>query len=234
MNSENKVQVCKLGKIPYLEVLNLQNHLHERKVKGEILDTLLLLEHLHVITIGKSGNEKNILFPKKLLNQKGIEVVHIKRGGDVTYHGPGQIVGYPLFNILNHGKGVKDFVTKVEEVFIHLLHKYYSIEAHRDSQYTGVWVGNEKITAMGFEIRKYVSMHGFAFNVNTDLSQFRWINPCGIIGKGVTSLAKLTGNEMNMNQVYKQVINSFEQVFQHQFDPITKEEIYMIAGCIQS
>ena len=213
MRSENKVQYCLLGNVPYLEALSLQTNLHQKKVENNIPDTLLLLEHPPVITIGKSGKEQNILFPDSLLAQNGIDLVRINRGGDVTYHGPGQMVGYPIFNILHFGKGVRDFVTLVEEVFIVLLKKYYQIEASRNPQYTGVWVGEEKITAMGFEIRKYVSMHGFAFNVNTDLSQFRWINPCGIIGKGVTSLAKLTGRTLDMDTVYNQVIESFQAVF---------------------
>jgi lipoyl(octanoyl) transferase len=234
MNSKMKVMVSYLGQVPYLQALDLQNELHQKRVNGEIPDVLLLLEHPSVITIGKSGNEQNILFPEKLLSQKGVEVVHIKRGGDVTYHGPGQIVGYPIFHILNYGKGVRDFVTNVEEAFIQLLATYYHLEARRDSQYTGVWVGNEKITAMGFEIRKYVSMHGFAFNVSTDLSYFTLINPCGIIGKGVTSLAKLTGSKMDMATVLNQVKKSFEAVFQLSFEEISKEEVYHLAGVRES
>lgn len=218
MNSEKKVSVKILGTCPYLQVLELQNTLHQKRVIDEISDTLLLLDHPHVITIGKSGKEQNILFPEALLAQKGIEVVHIKRGGDVTYHGPGQLVGYPIFNILGYGKGVREFVNQVEEVFIRLLANYYQIEARRDKEYTGVWVRDEKITAMGFEIRKYVSMHGFAFNINTDLTQFRWINPCGIIGKGVTSLSKLMGKTMIWDLVVDQVIDSFQEVFQVPFE----------------
>ena len=206
-----------MGRVPYRDALAIQNNLHQKRVQEEIPDILLLVEHPSVLTIGRSGNEQNILYPEALLAQNGIEVVHIKRGGDVTYHGPGQMIGYPIFNILSYGKGVRDFVTRVEEVFIHLLSQYYQIQARRDSKYTGVWVGDEKITAMGFEIRKYVSMHGFAFNVNTDLSQFRWINPCGIIGKGVTSLSKLTGEAMNMELVLEQVVESFQDVFHQPF-----------------
>jgi lipoyl(octanoyl) transferase len=213
MKAKNKVLLGELGSVPYLTALDLQNRLHQKRVNNEIADILLLVEHPPVITIGKSGDEKNILFSEELLHQRGIQVVHIKRGGDVTYHGPGQVVGYPIFHILNHGKGVRDFVTGVEEVFIHLLREYYQIEARRDKQYTGVWVGDEKVVAMGFEVRKFVSMHGFAFNVTTDLTQFRWINPCGIIGKGVTSLAKLMGYEPNMVQVFDQIRVSMEHVY---------------------
>jgi lipoyl(octanoyl) transferase len=233
MNNKKKVLVSHLGQIPYQQALILQNQLHQKRVNGEIPDILLLLEHPSVITIGKSGNEQNILFSDTILKQNGIEVVHIKRGGDVTYHGPGQMVGYPIFNILDHGKGVRDFVTQVEEVFIYLLAEYYQITARRDQQYTGVWVGNEKITAMGFEMRRYVSMHGFAFNINTDLSEFRWINPCGIIGKGVTSLAKLCDSSIDIDNVMEQVVKSFEHIFQTNVEMIKKEEIDRMAGPLQ-
>jgi lipoyl(octanoyl) transferase len=220
MNSRKRVLVSRMGRVPYLQALHLQSQLHQKRVVGEIPDVLVLLEHPHVITIGKSGKEQNILFPESLLIEKGIELVHINRGGDVTYHGPGQVVGYPIFNILGYGKGVRDFVTLVEEVFINLLGTHFGIKARRDSIYTGVWVEDEKVTAMGFEIRKYVSMHGFAFNVNTDLTKFRLINPCGIIGKGVASLAKLLGKDCDIDEIVRLVIQSFELIFD-----ITTEEI---------
>jgi lipoyl(octanoyl) transferase len=227
MKAKNKVLLGELGSVPYLTALDLQNRLHQKRVNNEIADILLLVEHPPVITIGKSGDEKNILFSEELLHQRGIQVVHIKRGGDVTYHGPGQVVGYPIFHILNHGKGVRDFVTGVEEVFIHLLREYYQIEARRDKQYTGVWVGDEKVV-----VRKFVSMHGFAFNVTTDLTQFRWINPCGIIGKGVTSLAKLIGYEPNMVQVFDQIRVSMEHVFNIRMEDTSKEIVFKLAETI--
>ena len=234
MDNEKKISVVFLGKVPYKIALELQQILHQKRVAGEIPDILLLLEHPSVITIGKSGKEQNILYPEEILKQNGIEVVHINRGGDVTYHGPGQIVGYPIFHILSYGKGVKDFVTRVEEVFIRLLSKFYQIQARRDEKYTGVWVQDSKITAMGFEIRKYVSMHGFAFNVNTDLTQFRWINPCGIIGKGVTSLAKLTGKPLVNDIVLQQINDSFQDVFSVEIVDMPSKQVFAIAGLSRS
>lgn len=227
---KDMIWLCQLGEVPYSKALDIQIALHQKRVLGLIPDILLLLEHPPVITIGKSGKEQNILFSDDLLEEKGISVSRVNRGGDVTYHGPGQLVGYPIFHILNYGKGVRDFVTKVEEVFIHLFHSYYQILARRDDLYTGVWVEDAKVTAMGFEIRKYISMHGFAFNVNTDLSAFRWINPCGIIGKGVTSLAQLTTREQDMQVVMKQVIESFKQVFSVQMKEMQPTLIFELAG----
>jgi len=227
------VYTVNLGLVPYTRALELQQILHQKRVAGDIPDVLLLLEHPPVITVGKSGKDQNILFPEVVLQQNGITVEHINRGGDVTFHGPGQLVGYPIFHILSHSKGVKDFVFRMEEVFIHLLAKYYQIQSRRDVAYTGVWVDDSKITAMGFEIRKYVSMHGFAFNVTTDLTQFRWINPCGIIGKGVTSLAKLTGKPLSMNTVIDEVTASFQTVFSVEMKIIPPAQLFSMVGIKQ-
>ena len=227
------VYTVNLGLVPYPRALEIQQILHQKRVAGDIPDVLLLLEHPPVITVGKSGKDQNILFPEVVLQQNGITVEHINRGGDVTFHGPGQLVGYPIFHILSHSKGVKDFVFRMEEVFIHLLAKYYQIQSRRDVAYTGVWVDDSKITAMGFEIRKYVSMHGFAFNVTTDLTQFRWINPCGIIGKGVTSLAKLTGKPLSMNTVIDEVTASFQTVFSVEMKIIPPAQLFSMVGIKQ-
>jgi len=233
MDREKMVYTVNLGLVPYTRALELQQILHQKRVAGDIPDVLLLLEHPPVITVGKSGKDQNILFPEVVLQQNGITVEHINRGGDVTFHGPGQLVGYPIFHILSHSKGVKDFVFRMEEVFIHLLAKYYQIQSRRDVAYTGVWVDDSKITAMGFEIRKYVSMHGFAFNVTTDLTQFRWINPCGIIGKGVTSLAKLTGKPLSMNTVIDEVTASFQTVFSVEMKIIPPAQLFSMVGIKQ-
>lgn len=230
MDSEKKINAVFLGNVPYRKALELQQILHQKRVAGDVPDILLLLEHPSVITVGKSGKVQNILYPEEMLKQKGIDVVHINRGGDVTYHGPGQIVGYPIFHILSHGKGVKDFVTLIEEVFIDLLMSYYQIKARRDEKYTGVWVDDSKMTALGFEIRKFVSMHGFAFNVNTDLTQFQWINPCGIIGKGVTSLAKITGSMIPIDSILSQIKDSFQKIFSAEIVTITSDQVFSLAG----
>lgn len=207
-----------LGKeVPYTKAFELQQDLLKMRTAGIIEDTFLLLEHKKVITIGNSGNTKNILVPRKYLEEKGFQVEHINRGGDVTYHGPGQLVGYFIFDIHNYGKGVKDFFFLLEEIFVHLMKESYGVEAHREKEYPGVWVGEEKLTALGCAIKRGISMHGFGYNVNTDLEDFNVITPCGIIGKGVTSLSKIKGEEQDIESAKKNLIKAIEEVFKITF-----------------
>lgn len=207
-----------LGKeVPYTKAFELQQDLLKMRTAGIIEDTFLLLEHKKVITIGNSGNTKNILVPRKYLEEKGFQVEHINRGGDVTYHGPGQLVGYFIFDIHNYGKGVKDFFFLLEEIFVHLMKESYGVEAHREKEYPGVWVGEEKLTALGCAIKRGISMHGFGYNVNTDLEDFNVITPCGIIGKGVTSLSKIKSEEQDIESAKKNLIKAIEEVFKITF-----------------
>lgn len=207
-----------LGKeVPYTKAFELQQDLLKMRTAGIIEDTFLLLEHKKVITIGNSGNTNNILVPRKYLEEKGFQVEHINRGGDVTYHGPGQLVGYFIFDIHNYGKGVKDFFFLLEEIFVHLMRESYGVEAHREKEYPGVWVGEEKLTALGCAIKRGISMHGFGYNVNTDLEDFNVITPCGIIGKGVTSLSKIKGERQDMEAAKKNLIKAIEEVFKISF-----------------
>ncbi|MDI3547645.1 MAG: lipoyl(octanoyl) transferase [Halanaerobiales bacterium] len=207
------LQVVLAGLIDYQEALKIQKRLLQLRQAGKIQDILLLLEHPPVITLGKRGKDTNILMPEDLLKSKGIKIYRIDRGGDVTYHGPGQIVGYPIMDLKNHGKDIRKFVRNIEEVFIRLLKEEYNITAGRDPEHIGVWVGEEKITAIGLSIKRWVSMHGFAFNVNTNLDHFNLINPCGIIDKGVTSLEKIVGHPLNMDKVIDQVIKYISRIF---------------------
>ncbi|MDD3655981.1 MAG: lipoyl(octanoyl) transferase LipB [Atribacterota bacterium] len=213
LSGEKKIKIVDLGLIDYEEALLIQERLLKLRQEDRIDDTLLLLEHEPVITIGKRGNSSNILAPKEFLAEQGVKVCSIGRGGDVTYHGPGQIVGYPIMRFLNHVPGIKELVRALEEVFIQLLNKYYQIAAGPIPEYPGVWVGNDKITAIGLSIHSGVTMHGFAFNVNTDLTAFQWILSCGITGKGVTSIKKLTDKKQDIAIVKKQVIQCFGEVF---------------------
>ena len=222
---KNVVSLVDLGiEVPYEEAFELQKSLVALRGEGKIKDTLLLLEHKKVITIGNSGNPENILLPVRYLQERGFDVVKVNRGGDVTSHGPGQIVGYLIFDIYNYGTGVKDFFFKLEEIFVHLLRKWYGIEAHREKEYPGVWVGDEKITALGCAIKRGISMHGFGFNVNTDLEDFNAITPCGIIGRGVTSLEKLTGRKQDLDQVKKNLAQAIAEVFEIEYVPEIKEK----------
>lgn len=208
------INICRLGDMAYAKALEIQEKLFDWRVQGKIKDTLLLVEHPPVLTIGKNGQEANVLVPEEVLQANGVNIYKVNRGGDVTYHGPGQIVGYPVFDLNGHGKDSKQFMWNLEEVTIALLKAEYGIEAHRgEKKYTGVWVGNEKITAVGIAVRKWVSMHGFAFNVNTNLEHFKWIVPCGITDKGVTSLQKLTGEKQDFEKVNSLVIRYFCEIF---------------------
>lgn len=218
-----KLNVVKLGTIEYQSALELQFRLLRLRQQDVIEDTLLLLEHPPVITVGTTGKEANILADAEFLCSRGVTIYHINRGGDVTYHGPGQLVGYPIINLKNHGKDVKDYFRKLGDTFIHLLKEEYDINATRYPEYPGVWVGNEKITALGCAVKHWITMHGFAFNVNTDLEHFKWINPCGIKDKGVTSLQKILGSPQDMEMMMQQVVKHFSALYNLEPEMISPE-----------
>lgn len=198
----------------YMQAFEMQKQLLEKRQSGGEEDTLLIVEHDPVITSGIRGNPENITVDEKTLKDAGISVYSTDRGGDVTYHGPGQIVGYPVIDLKKNSLGVKEYIYRLEEVFISLLEKEYGIKAEREEgKYTGVWVGNTKITAIGVAIRKWVTMHGFAFNVNTNMDHFRFINPCGLSDRGVTSLEILTGEKQDMEKLKKLTAKYFCETF---------------------
>ncbi len=208
------INVLKLGRVDYGEALGLQERLFLLRQQGKTSDTLILLEHPPVITLGRRGNRENILVPEESLNARGVKVYEVSRGGDVTYHGPGQLVGYPIMDLTGYGRDIKQFIWNIEEVFIRLLAECYGIEARREEgRYAGVWVGDEKITAIGVAVKKWVTMHGFAFNVNTSLEHFNWINPCGLTDRGVTSLEKILGQKLDMESIKDQLVEYFCMVF---------------------
>jgi len=208
-----KLNVIKTGNIHYKKAYNMQLELLEKRNNNEINDTLLLVEHPPVFTIGTSGTSDNITVSKEFLKSSGIEVFETNRGGDITYHGPGQIVGYPILNLKEHKKDLHWLLRSYEEVFIRLLKKEYDINAKRVKGLTGVWVGNEKITAIGVGVRHWITYHGFAFNINPNLDHFSYIIPCGILDKGVSSLKKILGYEVNQNEAIPKVIKYFAEVF---------------------
>ncbi|TVR88227.1 MAG: lipoyl(octanoyl) transferase LipB [Spirochaetaceae bacterium] len=207
------LQLLKPGRLPYDEGLALQEKLIQDRIDERITDTLVLLEHPPVITLGRSGAETDIVAAPAALEQNGVTVHRIGRGGEATYHGPGQLVGYPIIHLYERARDIRRFVFKLEEVFVRLLSEEYGIAATRDDEHRGVWVENEKVTAVGIAIRNRVTMHGFAFNVNTDLSHFSWIIPCGIRDRGQTSLAKLLGHELDSGVVEGLVERYFREVF---------------------
>jgi lipoyl(octanoyl) transferase len=208
-----KLDVIKTGNIDYQTAYNLQLDLLEKRKNNEINDTLLLVEHPPVFTIGTSGTSDNITVSKDFLQNSGIEVFETNRGGDITYHGPGQIVGYPILSLKEHKKDLHWLLRSYEEVFIRLLKKEYDIAAERIKGLTGVWVGDEKITAIGVGVRHWITYHGFAFNVNPNLNHFSYIIPCGIQDKGVTSLTKILGYEVEEKEVTENLIKYFAEVF---------------------
>lgn len=221
-----ELKLLDLGRCDYQRALELQYKLVEKRQKSEIPDILLLVEHPPVITLGNQAQESNVVVSEEYLKQQGVGLYQTNRGGDVTYHGYGQIVGYPIVDIKSNKLGIRAFVRKLEEVFIHLLNQELQIAAHRDPVHTGVWVGNEKIVAIGLAVKRGVTMHGFAFNVNTDLSHFNMIVPCGINDKGVTSIERIMGRAYDFDAMKQRVTHCFQEVYGYQFiAPIAIEEI---------
>ncbi len=227
MNKE--VKSIKLGSIDYKEAWDYQEELFTRIVgikennrKSETKNTtpnyLIYCEHPHVYTIGKSGKMDNLLISDDFLRSKGADLYRINRGGDITYHGPGQIVGYPILDLDNFNLSIKSYINNIEEVIIRVL-RLYDIEGSRSDGATGVWldpfdpVKARKICAIGVRTSHWVSMHGFALNVNTDLNYFNFIVPCGIQGKSVTSFKNELGKEIDIEKLHKQLNVEFEQVF---------------------
>ena len=207
-----ELEVLNLGKMDYGKALDIQQNIFAARQEGKLPDTLILVEHFPVITLGRRGNE-NIFAPEQGLKKPG-KGIRGEQGGDVTYHGPGQLVGYPIVDLNNHGKDIRQFVWNIEEVFIRLLLDEFGSKARRDEgTYTGVWVGNNKITAIGIAVKRWVTMHGFAFNINTNLGHFKWINPCGLSDRGVTSLEELLGARQDFRRVTSLVIRYFSRIF---------------------
>lgn len=219
-----RLTVVPLGVVDYQTALKLQFEILKLRQEEVIEDVLLLLEHPPVITVGLAGKYDNILVNEEVLKQYGISVHHINRGGDVTYHGPGQIVGYPILNLNYHRKDIKDYFWRLEETFIRLLDEEYNLTAERNPKYPGVWVGDNKITALGCAVKRWVTMHGFAFNVNTNLKDYKWINPCGITDKGVTSLEVLKGFSQDMELVRQYVVKHFSAMFNLEPEIVEKEQ----------
>jgi lipoyl(octanoyl) transferase len=212
------MDVRQLGLVDYPAALQLQRELVEQRKRGEIGDQLLLLEHPHVITLGaKTRNDRShILESDESLSAQGVAVFETGRGGDVTYHGPGQLVGYPILDLKPDRCDVHRYVRDLEEVLIQAVAEF-DITAHRIDGLTGIWVGDggreAKLAAIGVRISRWVTSHGFALNVNTDLSRFGLIVPCGITDKGVTSMAQLLGRSVAMDEVSDVIATSFATVF---------------------
>ena len=207
------IQYLYLGRVDYDEGLRLQAEMAGLVARGRAQNVLLLLEHPRVLTLGRNANRANILASDEQLARRGVTVHEINRGGDVTYHGPGQLVGYPILDLAKHRRDIAWYMRSLEEVLLEVAVDY-GIQAERLAGAPGVWVGNDKLAAMGVHISRWVTSHGFAFNVNTDLRYFDWIVPCGLRDKGVTSLQKLLGRPVEMEEVAGRVVRHFGRVFE--------------------
>jgi lipoyl(octanoyl) transferase len=213
-----------LGLMDYQQTWEFQKELHSNvlqsktdKKENDGKNYLLFCEHPHVYTLGKSGSENNLLINQLQLQAKNATFIKTDRGGDITYHGPGQIVGYPILDLESLGIGVKEYVHRIEETIIETL-KEYSILSERLEGATGVWLESKtkkarKICAIGVKVSRAITMHGFAFNVNTDLNYFNFINPCGFTDKSVTSLERELGNKQDIEEVKTRLKKNFEIVF---------------------
>jgi lipoyl(octanoyl) transferase len=209
------VDVKRLGLIGYQQALDLQRDLVEQRKRGDIPDLLLLLEHPDVITLGVKtrSDRSHVLETEEALSEKGVQLFESGRGGDVTYHGPGQLVGYPILDLKPDRCDVHRYVRDLEDVLIQTV-AAFGISAGRIEGLTGIWVGQEKIAAIGVRISRWVTSHGFALNVSTDLSRFGLIVPCGITDKGVTSMQQLLGRRVPMVEVADAAERAFRAVFE--------------------
>lgn len=220
-----------LGVIDYKDAWDLQKKLFNSRYQKEIDDTLLLLEHPHTYTLGKTADRKNLIAEDKFLDQNKISVYDIDRGGDITYHGPGQIVGYPIIDLTGWQEDTHKYLRALEEIIINTCAEY-NITAGRNKEYTGVWVGDKKIAAIGIKVTRWITMHGFAFNVNTDLSLFDGIIPCGIKGKKVTSIQNELSRTIDVNEVKSIILKKFTEVFEYSPVEIKEPDEFLISETI--
>ena len=213
-----------LGLTNYSPVWQLQKQVNLYKQRNKCTDLLITNEHNHVYTLGKAGDRNHLLVNSSFLKEQGISYYEIDRGGDLTYHGPGQLVCYPIFDLNNYYLDAHRFLRDLEEVIVRTL-KHYRIVSHKDEEFTGVWIRDEKICAIGIKIARWVTMHGLAFNVNNDLTYFDRIIPCGIFHKGVTSLKNVLGKEIDIKQLKNVVLEKFGEVFGVKIENITNEKL---------
>ena len=213
MTTESRVTVLDLGLVPYVAAWNLQKELAAARAGREIGDTLLLLQHPHTYTLGTRGKREHLLVPEEQLRAQGVEVLDVDRGGDITYHGPGQLVGYPILKLKDAGLGVVRYIRLLEEILVRVASDY-GLAAGRQRGYTGVWVGDRKLAAIGTKVDTLgITCHGFALNVSTDLRYFDNIVPCGIRDKGVCSLESLLQCPVEMSEVIERTAQAFEDVW---------------------
>lgn len=212
MSSESGCLAGYLAVVPYDLALRLQKALLSARAEGLIPDVLLLLQHPPAFTLGRFKGEEDIIVPREILIRDGIDVFHTNRGGSVTYHGPGQLIAYPVLNLKEKSLGVRRYIWTLEEVIIRLLHTI-DIQGHRVADHHGVWVGSKKICSVGVNVSRHISTHGFALNVSNDLHYFRYIRPCGLTSEVMTSVSELSGHSVEVGTVVSDAIHCFSEVF---------------------
>jgi lipoyl(octanoyl) transferase len=212
--ADRELWTVPLGRMPYAEALELQRQIARDRISGAIpQDILLLMEHPPVVTLGRASKEKNLIASPEFLQSKGVELFEVERGGDVTFHGPGQLVGYPIIDLKRHREDLHWYLRKIEEALINTLADF-AIPGERNTAYTGVWTRGRKIASIGVHAREWVTWHGFALNVTTDLSYFDLIVPCGINGVVMTSIARELGLEqVSIQDVRDRVSAKFAEAF---------------------
>jgi lipoyl(octanoyl) transferase len=216
--------VLEIERISYNDAFELQRKLVSARSNNEIEDTLILLEHNPVFTVPSTQTLNNILVPTEILSQQGIEVCRTDRGGDVTYHGPGQIVGYSIMDLKEQGRDLHRYIRNVEQLLIDTLEDY-GIDAGRDPKHPGVWSGNKKVAAIGIAVKNgWITMHGFALNVSPDMNHFTMIVPCGITDKGVTSMAALLGEPVGRAALQEKLIVHYAKIFHRVTHLVTDAE----------
>jgi lipoyl(octanoyl) transferase len=215
-----------LGLIAYAPACELQHRAVEARKAGAIPDVLFLCEHPPVITLGRNGKLENLRATDRVLRQMNVEFHPTDRGGDITYHGPGQIVGYPILDLTGHRRDVRWYVDRLEETMIRATNDF-GIEAHRAEGLHGIWIdtpaGAEKLAALGVHLSRWVTSHGFAYNVSTDLRYFDLIVPCGIADKRATSLERALGGNVNQVEAASAIVRHFGEVFERKMTPVSRE-----------
>ncbi|MFH0839746.1 MAG: lipoyl(octanoyl) transferase LipB [Candidatus Omnitrophota bacterium] len=212
MLTMDPLAVIDAGVMPYGDTLALQKEILAQKKCGRAEDYLILVEHPNIFTIGRSGTEENILVDESLLEERSLRVLHVDRGGDITFHGPGQVVIYPVFDLRNHTKDVRSFIYNLEEVIVRVVGSCGPY-AYRNAKYTGIWTSAGKIGFIGIGLSSWITYHGVSLNANIDLKYFSMIRPCGIKDVPVTSLADILGTRIDINDLKELIIKKFCEVF---------------------
>ena len=214
---DRKGYIIDLGRMDYERAWNLQHQLWAKRVDGKVPDLLLILEHPHVITLGRRGHRDHLKVSPEILETMKVPIFHVERGGDITYHGPGQMVGYPILDLKGYGYRLIRYVDQLEDVIFCVL-KDFGIEGEKDPSNRGVWAGGDKIASIGVTIKRWVSFHGFALNYGTDLKYFDLMDPCGLVGEKMTSMTKILGREISREELAQRIIFHFKEVFKKDWE----------------